>query len=104
MPYPTAVGGPALVNYRSAPRADDAAMFSSRANGDPATPILRAYAGDPTKVHVVAAPDSEQPHAFSLGGLSWSQDPYMSASTQLQTRGIAPAQTMDWTSPAARAA
>jgi hypothetical protein len=95
MPYPTEVGGPALVNYRSAPRADDPAMFSSRANGDPATPILRAYAGDPTKVHVISAPDSEQPHAFSLGGLSWAQDAYLGASAQLQTRGIAPAQTMD---------
>ena len=43
MPYPSAVSGPALVNYRSAPRADDASMFSSRAHGDPATPILTAY-------------------------------------------------------------
>jgi hypothetical protein len=75
MPYPTAVAGPALVNYRTSPRPDDAAAFSSQAHGDPTTPVLQAYAGDPVKVHVIGAPGSEQPHSLSLGGQNWYVDP-----------------------------
>jgi hypothetical protein len=75
MPYPTAVDGPALINYGSSPRRDDAAAFSSRTNGDPAT-VLEAYAGDPVRVHAIGAPGSEQGHVLSLGGPSWSTDPH----------------------------
>ena len=95
MPYPTAVDGPALVNYRSAPRPDDAAAFSSRAHGDPATPILKAYAGDPMRVHVIGAPGSEQPHVFSLGGLSWSTDPHSPNTSLVSAQGFGAWESID---------
>jgi hypothetical protein len=72
-------------------------MFqSSVANGgDPATPILRAYAGDAVKVHVLGAPASEQVHVFSLGGMSWPGDMYIPNSSQWQSRAVGPWEKMD---------
>lgn len=92
MPYPVSVAGPALVNYRSAPLAND--------TGDafgitPRTPLLRAHAGDPMKVHVINAPGSEQLHTFSLGGLAWPMDPYIHESDALTTRAIGPQEKFD---------
>ena len=75
MPYPIAVRRPALVNYRSEPRADDATSLSSNVHGDPTTPLFAAYGGDPTKVHFLVASGSEQTHVFSLGGQYWLFDP-----------------------------
>ena len=40
------------------------------AYGDPSTPILEAYAGDPVRVHVMV-PFSEQNHVFSIEGHRW---------------------------------
>ena len=89
MPYPTAVDGPALVNYRSEPRpADDATAFSSAAHGDPVTPILQAHVGDPVRVHVLGAPGSEQPHVISLGGLRWSADPYLPGANTVEAAAV----------------
>ncbi len=87
MPYPTAVDGPALINYGSSPRRDDAAAFSSRTNGDPAT-VLKAYAGDPVRVHAIGAPGSEQGHVLSLGGPSWSTDPHYKNTSLVSAQGF----------------
>ncbi|HEX2728780.1 MAG TPA: Ig-like domain repeat protein, partial [Rubrobacteraceae bacterium] len=96
MPYPISVSGPALVNYRSVgQRPDDASMFSSAVHGDPTTPILRAHAGDPVKVHMVGAPGSEQLHTVSLGGLSWPEDPYIHQSDEVSTRALGPLEKID---------
>jgi hypothetical protein len=97
MPYPRDVQGPALVNFRTAgARADNVNMFKSSANGgDPATPLLRAYAGDPVKVHVLGAPASDQVHVFSLGGMSWPGDMYIPNSSQWQSRGVGPWEKLD---------
>lgn len=97
MPYPKDVSGPALVNYRNAGiRADNASMFLSSANGgDPATPLLRAYAGDPVKVHVLGAPASDQVHVFSLGGMSWPGDMYIPNASQWQSRSVGPWEKID---------
>jgi hypothetical protein len=96
MPYPKDVDGPALVNYRQvAPRTDDQNMFNSAVYGDPATPLLRAYAGDPVKVHVLNAPGSEQLHVFSLGGMRWAQDMYIHESNDLESRAIGPWEKQD---------
>ncbi|MCW2598860.1 MAG: uncharacterized protein JWM02_689 [Frankiales bacterium] len=93
MPYPSDSEKQAsvLVNYRNAPR-DDAKgdAFSSAVNGDPATPILRAYAGDPVVVHAFGAPGSEQTHALNLGGEAFSVDAGIKAADELQTRAIGP--------------
>jgi manganese oxidase len=96
MPYPSQVSGQALINYRSAgQRADDSSMFSSRVHGDPATPVFRAYAGDPTKVHFTVAPGSEQLHVFSLGGQFWPFDPEIANSQAQASQAVGAWQTFD---------
>ncbi len=96
MPYLANVDGPALINYRQVlNRIDNADMFSSAVYGDPVTPILRAYAGDPVKVHVLVAPASEQVHVFNLGGMSWPGDMYITNASQWQSRSVGPWGKMD---------
>src|SRR5262249_48673561 len=99
MPYPRDVSGPALVNYRSADpdhrRQLGTSYFSSAVNGDPQTPILQAYAGDPLVVHVINAPGSEQLHTISLGGLSWPVDPNIHNADEVTTRGLGPQEKLD---------
>ena len=93
MPYPVDVEKPdsVLVNYRRAPRDDSRGnAFSSLSFGDPVTPILQSYAGDPTLIHTVVAPGSEQMHAFNLGGLSFAMDPRILNSDSFETRGVGP--------------
>ena len=69
----TSAGRRSSTTARSSTAPIDADMFSSIAHGDPTTPLLRAYAGDPVKVHVLGAPGSEQMHVFNLGGMSWPE-------------------------------
>jgi hypothetical protein len=95
MPYPITVSGQSLVNYKSEPRADDPSMFSSAAHGDPSTPILEAYAGEPVRVHALVGPGSEQLHSFNLGGLSWHIDPALPDSNDVSTQGFGPWETVD---------
>ncbi|MEP6666601.1 MAG: hypothetical protein ABJA81_09160, partial [Nocardioidaceae bacterium] len=93
MPYPINAERPesVLVNYRRAPRDDSRGdAFSSLQFGDPATPILQSYAGDPTVVHTLVAPGSEQMHSLNLGGLSFPLDPRIGQSDSLETRGVGP--------------
>ncbi|MEA2151085.1 MAG: hypothetical protein QOD69_2915 [Solirubrobacteraceae bacterium] len=96
MPYPTAVKDPALLNYRAVTgRGDDANTFSSKAHGDPSTPILKAYAGDPTKVHFLVAPGSEQMHVFGAGGQYWPFDPEIPNSQTIASEGVGPYEIFD---------
>ncbi|MGH8964027.1 MAG: hypothetical protein ACRDXB_01675, partial [Actinomycetes bacterium] len=93
MPYPVEVERPEanLVNYRQAPRDDSRGdAFSSLVHGDPATPILKSYAGDKVIVNVLGAPGSEQMHAFNLGGFSFSTDPGIDGANMVQTKGVGP--------------
>jgi hypothetical protein len=96
MPYPIDVKDPALLNYRHVTgRGDDANTFSSKVHGDPATPLLRAYAGDPTKVHFLVAPGSEQMHVLGLGGQYWAFDPEIRLSQSIASQGVGPWETFD---------
>jgi hypothetical protein len=97
MPYPTDVHGPATINYDTAgPRIDGPSMFSSAANGgDPETPLIQAYPGDPIRVHAISAPANEQPHSFNLGGLDWSADPGIPEADTLETLGVVPMGVVD---------
>lgn len=95
MPYTTQVEGPSFVNYRSAPRPDDASAFSTAANGDPSTPILQAYAGDPVKVHAVGAPGNEQPQVFGMGGLPFPVDPNIPHSNEVSSANLGAWETID---------
>jgi hypothetical protein len=99
MPYPDNVDGPAAINYATAALSTEdnaTAVFSSAARGgDPATPILRAYAGDPVVVHAIGAPGNEQTHSFSLGGESWALDALIPNGNHVETRGLAPMGVVD---------
>jgi manganese oxidase len=93
MPYPVNVERPeaVLVNYRRTPRNDRLAdAFSSLTFGDPQTPILSAYAGDPMVVHTMVTPGSEQMHSFNLGGLRFAMDSRIVDGNTAETRGVGP--------------
>ncbi|MDQ1629957.1 MAG: hypothetical protein QOI54_3701 [Actinomycetota bacterium] len=93
MPYPTnAVVGSTGINYRTAPVGDGATSF---AVSNPGTPVLTSYAGDPVVVHQVVAPGSEQAHVFSLGGMTWERDPFVSDSEYTSNQSIAPWESFD---------
>jgi hypothetical protein len=85
MPYPTdANAGRTLLSYQAAPAGDGATAFR-----DPGkVPLLRAYPGEPTTVHVLLAPGSESTHVFGLGGLRWPQDPFVPTSDSLTAQGM----------------
>jgi len=81
MPYAPSPRGTIAVNYLSAPTEprlgspeDPSAVYRSDKAGDPATPIITAYAGDRLKLHVVA-PWSEQVQVFGLEGHDWPVEP-----------------------------
>jgi len=96
MPYPVNVDAGSLINYKAASgRGDDSDTFSSAAHGDPPTPLLRAYAGDPTKVHFLGAPGNEQLHVFGLGGQYWAFDPEIPVSQSIESQGVAPWESFD---------
>ena len=84
MPYPTEVKGVSAINYGSGPAATSTsdgngafAATNSGPAGTPATPMLKAYVGDPVEVHALVTPGSEQMHVFGLGGESWPLDPFL---------------------------
>ena len=94
-PYKTAVEEPSSLSHRGNARAVGPAMFSSRANGDPATPTLTAYPGDPVRVHAIGAPGSEQMHVFGLGGLAFPIDPRIDGATKVSRLALGPWGTVD---------
>ena len=48
--------------------------FDSGLHGDPATPVMEAFAGDPVNTHVLAA-FSEQAPEFTIDGHQWPVEP-----------------------------
>jgi FtsP/CotA-like multicopper oxidase with cupredoxin domain len=92
MPYPTdADAGRTLLGYRAAPGGDGPGGFTDP--GDVAS--LTAYAGDPTLVHVLLAPGSENSHVFTLGGLRWPQDRTIPYSSWMSAQGLGAWETFD---------
>jgi hypothetical protein len=83
------------VNYRTerfAPRlAKDSAVsnvFSSAVHGDPATPVLRAYPGDPFKLRLLSSSDRGRAHTFVLNGHGWNYQPADPSSTVVSAHGL----------------
>ena len=77
MPYRDTVDGVVGINYRFASLEDrllaqpnPARVFGSAAHGDPPTPLIEAYAGDPLRVRVLL-PTSEQGQVFTVEGHRW---------------------------------
>ena len=87
------------INYRSEPmrerlkrKNDPSHIFSSIVYGDPATPVLETYPGEPFIIRLLDGAHEEQ-HAFNLTGMSWRKeisDP-VSPIVQEQTLGISEA-------------
>ncbi len=81
--YPDEDPGIVGINYRNAPfplrqdrdgqRTDPAHVFSSTVHGDPATPVLEAYAEDPVQVRLIQGSQEHQ-HTFSINGMRWRED------------------------------
>ena len=81
MPYHEQVQGLVGLNYGKEPLArrlvankDTARLFRSAVHGDPAVPLLEAFAGDRVRLHLFV-PFSEQAHVFSLEGHRWPLEP-----------------------------
>ncbi|MQA95089.1 MAG: hypothetical protein GEV11_10745 [Streptosporangiales bacterium] len=70
------------VNYRNEPWAqrfqsnkDMSLIFSSPVHGDPATPLFRAYSGDPVRFRVAQAVGDSRSTGFALHGHEWRRSP-----------------------------
>jgi len=91
MPYRDQVHGVVGLNYSAEPleerlkhNSDTSKVFRSDVHGDPATPVVEAFAGDPVKLHVLL-PFSEQNQVFSLEGHQWPLEPAMPGSDLLSS-------------------
>ncbi len=80
-PYPGSQDDPGVfgVNYKNEPlkfrldkNCDPAYSFSSTVHGDPVTPLLKAYAGDPIRFRVLQGAHEES-HSFNVHGLKWNE-------------------------------
>ncbi len=84
------------INYKCEPlhfrKGDPAYAFSSYVHGDPVTPLLETYAGDPIRIRLLDGAHEEQ-HAFNLNGLRWHKEPtdIVSPIVDAQTYGISEA-------------
>lgn len=88
------------VNYRCAPLrerpGDPSAWFASAAHGDPPTPLLETYPGEPVRLRLLQGAHEEQ-HSFSANGLRWRRfrgDPGSPLRAQ-QTLGLSEAFSFD---------
>lgn len=91
MPYTEAVEGALGINYNFDPlgqRIGDGfepfQAFSRTLHGDPSTPLMEAFAGDPVRIHVLA-PYSEQAHVFTVEGHRWPLEPGLTGTDMLDS-------------------
>jgi len=61
------------LQFRLGPDKDPAYTFSSYVNGDPVTPILKAYEGDPIRIRLLQGAQEES-HSFNVHGLRWKRE------------------------------
>ena len=91
MPYREEVREVVGLNYAAEPlevrldaNGDASKVFRSEVHGDPATPVMEAFLGDPVKIHVLL-PSSEQNQVFTLEGHQWPLEPAMPGSDLLSS-------------------
>ncbi len=90
--------GVMAINYRNSPYfhrddADAAYVFSSARHGDPETPVLEAYDGDPVRIRLVQGAWEEQ-HNFSMHGLRLDRQGLTEAGSTAQIVGTSEAFTL----------
>ncbi|RBW70810.1 copper oxidase [Bacillus taeanensis] len=107
--FPGSQDDPGLfgVNYKNEPlqfrlgKDDDPAYsFSSFVNGDPITPILLCYEGDPIRVRLLQGAHEES-HSFNIHGLRWKAE-HPDAETKFKSQqhiGISESFTFEMTVP-----
>lgn len=61
------------LQFRVGPNDETAYSFSSYVHGDPITPMLRAYAGDPIRIRLLQGAHEES-HSFNLHGIRWKKE------------------------------
>ncbi|MDT8861057.1 multicopper oxidase domain-containing protein [Alkalihalobacillus sp. MEB130] len=80
-PFPGSQDDPGVfgVNYKNEPLqfrldkdCDPAYSFSSTVHGDPITPLLQAYEGDPIRFRILQGAHEES-HSFNVHGLKWNE-------------------------------
>lgn len=64
-----------------------ASVFSSLSNGEPDTPIFRAYGGDPVRVRLLQGSDKPRQHSFQISGQSWRSQAHDPDSNRVGTSG-----------------
>lgn len=83
--------GVMAINYKNEPlkfrEGDPAYVFSSYVHGDPVTPLLEAYEGDPIKIRLFDGAHEES-HTFNLHGLRWRKEPTDAASPLVQAQSL----------------
>lgn len=91
MPYTQQVRGVVGLNYRAEPfqkrlsqSNDPSKIFWSVLYGDPTTPLLEAFAGDPVRLHVMV-PFGEQAHVFTVEGHEWQLEPGLAGTRVLSS-------------------
>ncbi len=97
-PFPNSPDDPGVmgINYKNEPiqfrKGDPAYLFSSYIHGDPVTPLLEAYEGDPIRIRLFDGAHEES-HTFNLHGLKWKKEPtdVLSPYVQAQSLGISEA-------------
>ncbi len=70
------------------PAGDPAYLYSSVVHGDPSTPLMRAYSGDPVVIRQVTGAH-EEVHSFTLHGHRWLNEPDNPLSTMTDIQGSA---------------
>jgi hypothetical protein len=79
------------INYRTERFAgrpgDPADKFSSQVHGDPATPVLRAYAGDRVRIRLLQSSDRGRAHTVVVSGHAWNYLPSDPGSRLVSSEG-----------------
>ena len=77
------------------PKGDPAYVYSSAVWGDPSTPVLKAYTGDPVVIRQVTGAH-EEVHDFTLHGHRWLNEPDNPSSTLTDVQGSALAEYFNY--------
>lgn len=95
-PYPGSLDDPGVmaINYRNEPlqfrlgrECDPAYVFSSFVNGDPVTPLLETYNGDPVRIRLLQGAHEES-HILNLHRQRWLRQPRNVSSEPVQHQHI----------------
>lgn len=73
--------------HRLRRNADLAQAFASGVHGDPSTPVLLAYPGDPVRIRLTFPADRARARTFTLHGHTWRRCASDLASTRVGARG-----------------